>query len=277
MSRLSLARSRPATHLIEPVAQRPGSAAAGAPARSPGHALPAASAATTRPRTQRLEFSKRSRRAVAAAPAPPAPPQPAREREERRTLRARRAHHGPEPIIAWSNSGGRPGDDPGPPRRSTTAADVAVERQLLTPERERADRRRRVGADARQVPPGRPGQPSRATAAHASRSPHGAAVVAEPDPLGQHLVDRRRRERRRGRPARQPRLVAPTTRATYVCWSITSETGSRTGRGYAPRQIPRLAGVPAQQPRGARIGGHRRRSTAHRPVSQPSLSSLLGP
>ena len=73
-----------------------------------GTSSPAASAATTRPRTQRLESSKRSRGRPRAAGCP-GPSQPSRSGHA--PQRGARAVHtvAPSSIVAWLNAAARPG------------------------------------------------------------------------------------------------------------------------------------------------------------------------
>ena len=220
-----------------------------------GTPSPAASAATTRPRTQRLESSKRSRprRARSRRLGPVA----ARgQRARLAARRARRAHRRAElhRRLVEVRRASRRRDERRPQPREE-APRVGVQRHLLAPERERADRGGGVRADARQLLQAR--RPAVARH-HPRRLPqaHGAAVVAEPHPLAQHVLQRRRRQRVGGGPARQPRLVARDHPRDLRLLEHDLRDEDRVGvAGAPPRQVAALALVPAQQPRGP-IGGH---------------------
>jgi hypothetical protein len=171
--------------------------------------------------------------------------------------RPRRAHRRAElhrRLVELRRAPRRRGERCPQPREQ--APRVGVQRHLLAPERERAERRRGVGPDARQVlrarrPPVARDDPRRLPQAQR------AAVVAEPDPLAQHVLQRRRRKGVRGRPARQPRLVAREHPGDLRLLEHDLRDEDRVGiAGAPPRQVATLALIPAQEPRGP-IGRHR--------------------
>ena len=241
-----------------------------------GTPSPAASAATTRPRTHRLESSKRSR-ARARGAGGSGPSQPVAQRARVAARRARRAHRRAElhrRLVEVRRAPGRRDERRPQPREE--APRVGVQRDLLAAEGERADRGGGVRADARQLLQARRPPVARH---HPRRLPqaHRAAVVAQADPLAQHVLQRRRRQCFGGGPARQPRLVARNHPRDLGLLQHDLRDEDRVGvAGAPPRQVAALALVPAQQPRGpiGRHGGEVQRTV--RRGARTVLSNLLG-
>ena len=127
------------------------------------------------------------------------------------------------------------------------------------------DRRRRVGADARQLAQlllrlrEAAAEARSATIRGALVQIAGAAVVAEPRPGREHVVERRRGQRLHRRPARQEALVEGDDRADRGLLQHDLGQPDRVGvrlapRRRPPRQIAPLAVVPVEQAPAASCG-----------------------
>ena len=209
-----------------------------------------------------------------------------RERTDRAPRDAGEADLAPRSIRASAAAGLNP-----EPVRLDDPQHVCLERQHVLAEREPADRLGRVAANAGQLC-----QVVRPTPlGHKTRCPmqaDGAAVVAEPLPRANHVVQtgRQRLGHRRPPPPSRPR-TAKTTRATCVCWSITSEyeTAVRDrggvateglrgalGAGQSGARIPDQPGTSRTDARGARRGPRlygRAVGYSRRPARPPRSSS----
>ena len=235
-------------------------ALARAPPAAPAGRTPATSAARMRPRAQRSVASKRSPRGRAGRRHRVRPGAALVERALAAARAARAADGRPElhhRLVPYRRPAlGQQLLRP-PGERARRAADavaaldhaphVGVDRRLLRVPRERADRRGRVGADARQVlQPRRP-----ALAGHHPRrrlQRQRAAVVAEPAPCRDRLGGRRGGERGGRREARQEALVVRhhPRGLRLLQHHLAHEDRPRVAR-EAPRQRPPHGLVPVHQ------------------------------